>query len=211
MIDPLNTRQIIALIFLFLISFSCARMPYPPPESVQTGIASWYGPKFHGKITSNKEVYDMHDLTAAHKSLPFGTYVVVTNLNNGKSVTVRINDRGPFVKGRIIDLSYAAAKAVDMIGTGTAPVKLEILTAISPKKSSQKFSVQVGSFIQEQNAKALKNELQKHFQNVYITRFKTSNQVYYRVRIKAKGQEEAKLVAQRLIEAGYTAIVLEEQ
>jgi rare lipoprotein A len=153
----------------------------------------------------------MNDLTAAHKNLPFGTYVVVTNLNNGRSVTVRINDRGPFVKGRIIDLSFAAAKAIDMIGAGTAPVKLEILTEISPKKSSQKFSVQVGSFIQENNAKALKNELQRYFKNIYITRFKTRNQIYYRVRIRAKNQEAARTVAKRLIEAGYSAIVLEEQ
>jgi rare lipoprotein A len=201
------------LIFVVVSSFliSCARVTYPPPNIIQTGVASWYGPNFHGKTTSSKEIYDMHDLTAAHKSLPFGTYVVVTNLNNGKSVTVRINDRGPFVKGRIIDLSYAAAKAVDMIGKGTAPVKLEILTGISPKKSSQKYSVQVGSFIQEDNAKSLKKELQKNFRNVYIARFKTVNQVYYRVRIKAKDQDTARAVAKRLIGAGYSAIVLEEQ
>jgi rare lipoprotein A len=200
---------IFALVSLFLAS--CAQMSYPPSEVTQTGIASWYGPNFHGKPTSNKEIYDMNDLTAAHKSLPFGTYVVVTNLNNGRSVTVRINDRGPFVKGRIIDLSYAAAKAIDMVGTGTATVRLEILTKISPKKSSQKFSVQVGSFIQEKNARALKNELQRYFKNIYITRFKTRNQIYYRVRIKAKNQEAARAVARRLIGAGYSAIVLEEQ
>jgi rare lipoprotein A len=196
---------------MFLLFLSCARVAYPPSEIVQTGVASWYGPNFQGKTTSNKEIYNMNDLTAAHKSLPFGTYVMVTNLNNGKSVTVRINDRGPFVKGRIIDLSYAAAKAIDMIDTGTAPVKLEILTDISPKRSSQKFSVQVGSFIQEKNATALKNELQKNFRNVYIARFKTTNQVYYRVRIKAKDQDKARAVARRLIEAGYSAIVLEEK
>jgi len=205
----LRLLLIFAAVPLFFIS--CARVTYPPPEATQTGIASWYGPNFHGKTTSNKEIYDMHDLTAAHKSLPFGTFVVVTNLNNGKSVTVRINDRGPFVKGRIIDLSYAAAKAVDMIGTGTAPVKLEILTEISPKRSSQKFSVQVGSFIHEDNAKSLKKELQKNFSNVYITRFKTVNHVYYRVRIKAKNQDTARTVARHLMEAGYSAIVLEEQ
>jgi rare lipoprotein A len=193
--------------FLF---FSCVRISYPPSEIVQTGVASWYGPNFHGKTTSNKEIYDMHDLTAAHKSLPFGTYVMVTNLNNGKSVTVRINDRGPFVKGRIIDLSFAAAKAVDMIDTGTAPVRLEILADISPKRSSQKFSVQVGSFVLEDNAKALKNELQRNFQNVYISPFKTVNQIYYRVRIKAKDQGSAREIATRLISAGYSAIVLEE-
>jgi len=204
-------KLVIILGTITLLFFHCAHMTSPPPENIQTGVASWYGPNFHGKTTSNKEIYDMHDLTAAHKSLPFGTYVVVTNLNNGKTVTVRINDRGPFVKGRIIDLSYAAAKAVDMVGSGTAPVKLEILTEISPSKSSQKFSVQVGSFIQEDNAKALKKELQKDFQNVYIARFKTANQEYYRVRIKAKDQDTAKEIAQRLIRAGYSAIVLEEQ
>jgi rare lipoprotein A len=206
-----DLRFYLVFAIVALSCVSCARVAHTPPEDIQTGVASWYGPNFHGKTTSNKEVYDMHDLTAAHKSLPFGTYVVVTNLNNGKSVTVRINDRGPFVKGRIIDLSYAAAKAVDMIGTGTAPVRLEILADISPKRSSQKFSVQVGSFIQERNAKSLKNELQRDYKNVYIIRFKTANQVYYRVRIKAKDQDTAKAIARRLTRAGYSAIVLEEQ
>ena len=206
-----HIKLVIIFGIITLLFFCCARVTYPPSETVQTGVASWYGPNFHGKTTSNREVYDMHDLTAAHKSLPFGTFVVVTNLNNGKSVTVRINDRGPFVKDRIIDLSYAAAKAVDMIDTGTAPVKLEILADISPKRSSQKFSVQVGSFVQEDNAKVLKNEIQRNFQNVYITPFKTVHHVYYRVRIKAKNQVMARDIAKRLIEAGYSAIVLEEQ
>lgn len=206
-----SLRGFLLFAVLSLFFFSCARVTYPPPSNIQTGIASWYGPNFHGKTTSNKEIYDMHDLTAAHKSLPFGTYVMVTNLNNGKSITVRINDRGPFVKGRIIDLSFAAAKAVDMIGTGTAPVRLEILEDISPKSSSQKFSVQVGSFVQEDNAKSLRRALRKHFQNVYIALFKTANHVYYRVRIEAKDHVTARALAERLIKAGYPAIVLEEQ
>jgi rare lipoprotein A len=211
MANSSHLRFFLLVAALFSFISSCARAPYRPPANIQTGTASWYGPNFHGKKTSNKEIYDMHDLTAAHKSLPFGTYVVVTNLNNGKSVTVRINDRGPFVKGRIIDLSFAAAKAIDMIGTGTAPVRLEILEEISPKISSQKFSVQVGSFVQEKNAKSLKNDLQKRFKNVYIVRFKTSSRIYYRVRIRAKDQLAARDIAQRLIAAGYSAIVLEEQ
>jgi len=207
----MRIKLVIVLVMMTLLFFHCASVTPPPSENIQTGVASWYGPNFHGKTTSNKEIYDMHDLTAAHKSLPFGTYVAVTNLNNGKSVIVRINDRGPFVKGRIIDLSYAAARVVDMIDSGTAPVKLEILTEISPNRSSQKFSVQVGSFNMEDNAKALKKELQRNFQNVYISRFKTANQIYYRVRIKAQDQERAKGIALRLIKAGYSAIVLEEQ
>jgi rare lipoprotein A len=91
------------------------------------GVASFYGQKYHGRKTANGETFDMYDLTAAHKTLPFGTRIRVTNLNNGKRVEVRINDRGPFVKGRILDLSYGAAQHVDMIVSGTAPVRIEIL------------------------------------------------------------------------------------
>lgn len=92
-----------------------------------TGIASWYGPNFHGKKTSNGEIYNMHAMTAAHKTLPMNTIVKVTNLKNNRITQVRINDRGPFVAGRIIDLSKSAANKIDMLGTGTAPVRLEVV------------------------------------------------------------------------------------
>jgi len=91
------------------------------------GVASWYGPNFNGKLTSNGETYDMYAKTAAHKTLPMNTIVRVTHLKNGKQTIVRINDRGPFVNSRIIDLSNTAAHEIDMVGTGTAPVRLEIL------------------------------------------------------------------------------------
>ena len=100
----------------------------PLPESETKGIASWYGPGFHGQRTASGEVYNMYKYTAAHKTLPLGTYVRVINLENGKTVIVRINDRGPFKKGRIIDLSYAAAKKIGMIASGTARVKLDIIS-----------------------------------------------------------------------------------
>lgn len=93
----------------------------------EEGTASYYADEFHGRKTSNGEVFDMDSLTAAHRSLPFNTTVRVTNLNNNLSVVVRINDRGPFVEGRIIDLSLAGARAIGMIGTGTAPVRLEVI------------------------------------------------------------------------------------
>ena len=93
----------------------------------EEGIASWYGKKFHGKLTSTREVYNMYELTAAHKSLPIPCYVKVTNLSNSKSLIVRVNDRGPFKKGRIIDLSYAAAKKLDIIEKGTAMVFVEAI------------------------------------------------------------------------------------
>lgn len=96
-------------------------------DTTLSGVASWYGPGFHGRLTANGERYNMHEMTAAHKSLKFGTKVKVTNQHNGKSVTVRINDRGPFVGGRVIDLSRSAAAAIDMIGPGTAPVTIEVI------------------------------------------------------------------------------------
>jgi rare lipoprotein A len=99
----------------------------PKTGATQEGIASWYGPGFHGRRTANGEVYNQYDLTAAHQTLPHGTQVRVTNLTNGRAVEVRINDRGPFVDDRIIDLSYSAAREIGMIGPGTAPVRLEIL------------------------------------------------------------------------------------
>lgn len=91
------------------------------------GVASYYADDFHGKLTSNGETFNMNDFTAANRTLPFGTRILVTNLNNGKTVTVRVNDRGPYVEGRLIDLSLAAAKQIDLIQTGTARVRLEVL------------------------------------------------------------------------------------
>ncbi len=203
-------RFIVLFIIIVVISFSCSRMNYFPQGNIQTGLASWYGPDFHGKETSNKEIYDMYDMTAAHKTLPFDTYVMVTNTINGKSVTVRINDRGPFVKDRVIDLSFAAAKLLDMIKSGVVPVKIEVLKKSSPKKSSQKFSVQVGAFIYKDNALKLKNKLSKKFNNVYISKFETINQTYFRVRIKAKNMQSAKDIAEKLSLKGYTVLVLEK-
>jgi rare lipoprotein A len=119
-----------ALVACLLVT-GCAlfREPSPPPviDGVQEGVASWYGPGFHGNRTANGEVYDQYELTAAHPSLPHGTRVMVTNQTNGRAVEVRINDRGPFVGGRAIDLSYAAAQAIHMVGPGTARVRIEVL------------------------------------------------------------------------------------
>ena len=98
-----------------------------PNNVYQTGMCSYYGEKFHGRTTANGEIFDMYALTAAHKKLPFGTVIKVTNLDNGMSTTVRINDRGPFVKGRILDLSYAAAQKVGMIRTGVAKIAIVIV------------------------------------------------------------------------------------
>jgi rare lipoprotein A len=119
---------------------------------VQIGIASWYGPGFHGSRTASGEIYNMYKLTAAHKTLPLGTYVKVINLENGRSVIVKVNDRGPFVRGRIIDLSYAAAKKLGMLKKGTAKVKIIALGKRVDHKFEPenyevgRFYVQIGAF-----------------------------------------------------------------
>jgi peptidoglycan lytic transglycosylase len=106
--------------------------PEPGPRAEQTGEASWYGEPHHGRPTASGEVYDMYKLTAAHRTLPLGTRVLVTNLNNGRAVEVRINDRGPSVDGRIIDLSYAAARELGGVSGGTIPVRIRVLSTPSP-------------------------------------------------------------------------------
>jgi len=143
-----------------------AHVPPPPapgaPVSGETGLASWYGHPYHGRASASGEIYDMEQMTAAHRTLPFGTMVRVHDLDNEKTVDVRINDRGPFVDGRIIDLSHAAARAIDMIGPGTARVSLEILslpTALAPAA----FGVQVGAFRYRENAEKLRAEMEARY------------------------------------------------
>ncbi|SBW03489.1 RlpA-like lipoprotein [uncultured delta proteobacterium] len=130
---------------------------------VEEGVASWYGKDFHGKTTSNGEVYDMHGMTCAHKILPFGTQLRVTNLDNNKSIVVRVNDRGPFVANRIIDLTKTGAEQIDMIGPGTARVRLESIGTVPGQVGADltgNFYVQIGSFSMKDNAHNLAKTLQ---------------------------------------------------
>ena len=181
-----------------------------PVGGTQTGIASWYGGEFHGRPTSSREIYDMNDLTAAHQTLPMGTQVAVTNLENGRSVVVRVNDRGPFAKKRIIDLSYAAAEAIGLVGPGTARVRIEVLGPSPAAPPGQGFSVQVGAFVSRSNAEALHESLFGRYAGVMILPFRTARQTYFRVRIKCGSRDEARAVALELSEAGLAPIVFEE-
>lgn len=115
------------LLIILLASCGCLSSAAPRKGRSQVGMASWYGKKFHGRPTSSGEIFDMYKLTAAHKELPLGTRVRVTNLKNRKSVILKVNDRGPFIKGRIIDLSYGAAKIIEMVEDGVARVRIEIV------------------------------------------------------------------------------------
>jgi len=198
----------VALIVALLLP-ACRPRLRPIIDGVQTGIASWYGAEFHGRRTSNGEVYNMHDLTAAHRTLLFGTVVEITNLQNGRSVTVRINDRGPFVGNRIIDLSYAAARMLDMVGPGVIPVRLEVVQQVASAQAPQHFGVQVGAFILKDNAQGLAAKLLPDFPDVAIFLFQTESQTYYRVRIPAASAEEARRLAERLSRKGYDVVLIE--
>ncbi|PIQ95473.1 MAG: septal ring lytic transglycosylase RlpA family lipoprotein [Nitrospinae bacterium CG11_big_fil_rev_8_21_14_0_20_56_8] len=146
----------------------------------ETGIASWYGPRFQGKPTSAKEVYNMDDQTAAHKTLPLNTWVRVTHLENGRETVVRINDRGPFVNDRIIDLSRFAAKQLGILQKGTGPVKLTVLKSQPAKEDSTaplEFTVQVGVFQKQVNARKLSEKLK----DSRIQEIRTANSGLFRV------------------------------
>jgi rare lipoprotein A len=191
----------------------------PMPDSKgfrQHGIASWYGKDFHGKKTSNGEIYDMYAMTAAHKTLPLGTYVQVHNLENNRKLEVRINDRGPFVRGRIIDLSYTAAKELGLVGPGTAKVEIVALgtpsttdggtgrTFVQGDYFSGNFTFQVGAFANRENAERLKRKLDQQYKNAHITLYDRGDMIFYRVRVGTfKTLEDAVMNEAILIQDGY--------
>jgi rare lipoprotein A len=178
---------------------------------VQQGLASWYGRDFHGRPTASGEIYDMYAPTAAHKTLPLGSYLRVTNLTNGRSMVVRVNDRGPFVKGRIVDLSYAAARELGMLETGVAPVRIEALgrsTAGGYNFQQGNFTIQVGAFKQQANARRLAGRLN----NSHITLYDSPRGRFYRVRVgRYSNLTEAVKGRRKLEEEGfYDAFVVAE-
>ncbi len=166
----------------------------------QTGLASWYGHPYHGRPTANGETYDMHAMTAAHRTLPFGTWVRVNNLENDLFTTVRINDRGPFIEGRIIDVSRAAAEAIEMIGTGTALVRLDVVQPPGSNTAENGlYSVQVGAFLVKENAARLQAQLAPRYGDVFIQTYRAPDGLYYRVRVGRKASlQEAWALANEL-------------
>ncbi len=210
------------LIFL-ACCFACSLPPTPPKVpvppgtgAIQTGIASWYGPGFHGRPTASGMIYDQGELTAAHQTLPLGTKVMVTNLNNGRSTEVSINDRGPFAKGRIIDLSYAAARSLGMIGPGTIPVRIEVVDGpygLREIPQSLNYTLQVGSFTGKDNAAKLKEQLKKIYPRmaeVSVVPLHAKDTVYYRVQLGTfSDHNEAEKEAHKLARKGFPVIIME--
>ncbi len=176
--------------------------PVPQGTYIERGLASWYGAPFHGRKSSSGEIFDTNRFVAAHRTLPFGSVVRVTNLNNGKHADVRIIDRGPFVEGRLIDLSLAAAHAIDMVGTGIAPVRLELVSGPSPLDGA--FSVQVGAFQKRTNADRLRDNLSQRYP-VFVQDYEAPVGHLYRVRVGRLATEQAaqRFAAQLTRERGF--------
>lgn len=178
-----------------------------PDGPVQRGLASWYGKPFHGRRTASGEVYDMYGLTAAHRALPLGTTVEVRHLENGRSVVVRINDRGPFVRGRIIDLSLAAARALDMEREGVAKIELRVIAppAAAAQAAGQRFVVQIGAFADRDNALAVKLALEGEHPDVRVV----TRDGLHRVHIGAfRRKKDAEALRRTLRRRGYDAWVV---
>lgn len=174
----------------------------------EQGNASWYGEPFNGRRASNGEIYDMYKLTAAHRTLPFETMVRVTNVTNGKSTTVRITDRGPFVEGRIIDLSLAAAREIDSVGPGVVPVRVEVISpGIDPRSGF--FTVQVGAFKDRGNAERLRDRLNALCSPIFIQQYDAPEGIFYRVRVgKISGEDAARQFGEQLrAREGFTPFV----
>ena len=165
----------------------------------ETGIASWYGNKFHGHLTSNGEYYDMYSMTAAHTRLPLPTYVRVTNLNNQRQVIVRVNDRGPFHSDRLIDLSFAAAYKLDIVGHGTAPVKVEAIEFLSPAVE-HRYYVQLFASEDAQKISTLRDQLPKNWQAHATTQ---SNESLHKLLLGPLPQVEANKWLQQVRAKGF--------
>lgn len=162
-------------------------------------MASWYGPGFHGRKTANGETYDMHQLTAAHRTLPLGSVVQVRSLTTGRTVTVRVNDRGPFAKNRILDLSHAGAQALGMVGNGTDRVEIRV-TAYQGRPGAMGYlRVQVASFAEQDNARALASRLKSQYSDVRIETVDLAEGRRYRVHVgRFTSEDQAEAIAGRL-------------
>jgi rare lipoprotein A len=210
---PAGRALLVAFALLpVLLTAACSgnRRPTPPSgpvSGVERGTASWYGPGFNGHRTANGERYNMRELTAAHQSIPFGSLVEVRNLENGHAVVVRINDRGPFARGRVIDLSYAAAREVGVFGPGTAEVELHVLGA-DPAAQTTRFTVQVGAFADPDLALILHRNLKRMYPEAFIH----ADGLWNRVQIGLfDDRDNAESLRRELAAMGMNAVVVVAQ
>jgi peptidoglycan lytic transglycosylase len=172
----------------------------------ETGVAGWYGKELQGKKTASGDVFDSEGLSACHRTLPLGTVIRVTNLDNAKSIDVTINDRGPFAKARILDLSYGAARELGFLANGTARVKVESLEEV---RNAARYTVQAATYMEEENARVLKDRLSKKFGLIFIVQTETSIVRFYHVRIGSYTSEKrARQIADKLTLEGLEPFVI---
>ena len=225
----MNVKTLLLIIIVPAV-FACGKKSttsYPSPEqkpssapgytiegSTQVGLASWYGIEEHNNYAASGERFSKHDYTAAHKTLPMGTVVRVTNLENGRDVIVKINDRGPFVGDRIIDLSHAPATSIDMVQKGVVKVKVEVVSSPSTKSSNYftpEYTVQVASYSNVTSANNAKRVLDREFNDVRVESVNVKGNKYYRVRVgRYSSKNDAKKAASTLRKQGYTTRVILE-
>ena len=212
----------LAIIIGLLLFTSCASTPprdYEPEPGARYITASWYGQEFHGRPTSSGERFDMYGFTAAHKTMKFGTRLRVTNPGNDKSVEVIVNDRGPFIWGRDLDLSYGAAREIGFAEIGVGKVRIEYLgrdmlyakrVPFEPSVTvASSLTVQVGAFIEEANALRLKKGLEFEYSDVFVTTVALNGKKYHRVRIGAfSTYDSAYVIAQKLADEGYSTLIM---
>lgn len=186
--------------------------PDTKPLLVETGVASWYGAPYHNRRGSNGEIYDMHAMTAAHRTLPLGSIVRVTCIENGSSAMVRITDRGPFIEGRIIDLSQAAAQKIGLVQKGTTKVRLEVLKTPQPIEVGGRWAVQIGGFGSEENARDMAGHLSRRYRAAKVLTFSSpTGDWWVRVRVKddERGRAEEVMRAEKTSEGGIFLVRLD--
>jgi len=201
--------------FSLVLLYSCTSARYETFPEAGYVIASWYGPDFHGRPTASGEIFDMYARTCAHKGYPFGTKLKITNVSNKKEVNCLVNDRGPFVAGRDLDLSYAAAKEIGLIGQGIGKVRIEYMGrdisyigGVKYASNTGPFAIQVGSFKEISNAARLKTALELKYNGVYITETEVDGSRFYRVRIgKFNIRDDVYQVAKTLADEGYSVLI----
>jgi rare lipoprotein A len=166
------------------------------PLSVETGLASWYGAPYHNRRSSNGEVYDMHALTAAHRTLPLDSIVRVTNVKTGHAVLVRITDRGPFIEGRVLDLSQAAARKVDVVQAGVAMVRIEVLRTPSSATTGGRWAVQIGGFDEQHAAEKLVDHLSHRYRTAKVQCFRSAVGEWW---VRARVENDDRKLAEEIV------------
>ena len=208
---------------MMILLTACAparkEFPYKPLDREnlwrfrEEGLASWYGEEYHGRKTANGETYDMYAMTAAHRILPFNAFVRVINMENGKRAELRINDRGPFIPGRIIDLSQSGARVIGILETGTARVSVEVIgfTGSGIPSLEGIFAIQVGAFVEKENAQRFRDQLQKKYSNVHIVLWESNLKRFYRVRLGSfRSEAEARRYGETLQRDNLSGFVVRE-